>query len=264
MIIRAKDISRIAPRPDITIIRNAADFYVKIWNVPQERTSSFFYCYYNYTPDAAEIIVNDKSYMLGPEHFIIIPPELPHKLKQIAPFRHFFCHFLAGSPYSNLREIISVPAAPYAHYLELIRDPAKRNLAFYALLYSLLLEIPPEKMKATAAKDRKIEKVLQIIQNNPSESLSLEMLARQTNMSVSSLSHRFKKATGITPAQYVLQFRLELALLYLADTDGPGIEAIAEQCGFANRYHFSKQFKKQYGMAPGQMKRYMSKDKTSL
>ena len=119
-------------------------------------------------------------------------------------------------------------------------------------------------MKATAAKDRKIEKVLQIIQNNPSESLSLEMLARQTNMSVSSLSHRFKKATGITPAQYVLQFRLELALLYLADTDGPGIEAIAEQCGFANRYHFSKQFKKQYGMAPGQMKRYMSKDKTSL
>ena len=42
MIIRAKDISRIAPRPDITIIRNAADCYVKIWNVPHERTSSFF------------------------------------------------------------------------------------------------------------------------------------------------------------------------------------------------------------------------------
>ena len=67
MIIRAQDVSRVAPRPDITIIRNAADCYVKIWNVPEERTSRFFYCYYNYTPDAAEIIADNVNFRFDPD-----------------------------------------------------------------------------------------------------------------------------------------------------------------------------------------------------
>ena len=126
-------------------------------------------------------------------------------------------------------------------------------------MFALLLEIPSEKVAGAVIKDPQIEKAIQIIRKSPADQPSLELLARQTNMSVSSLSHRFKKATGLTPAQYALQFRLEYALIQLSDFDGPDIETIAELCGFSSRYHLSKQFKKQYGMAPGQMRRYLVK-----
>lgn len=253
---------RIIPRPEINIIRSASDYFVKKWKVPEERKSQFFYCYYNYTPNAAEVLANGKRYMLGPEHFIIIPPGLVHKLKQHAPFRHFFMHFVASSPYTKLDDIISIPSGPFLRYLEIFREPQKSNLAFYTLLFALLLEIPAEKVANPVIKDPAIEKAMQIIRKFPAEQPSLELLARQLNMSVSSLSHRFKKAVGLTPAQYALQFRLEYALIQLSDFDGPDIETISELCGFSNRYHFSKQFKKRYGMAPGQMRRYLLKNKS--
>ena len=260
----ARETLRIIPRPEITIIRSAIDYHVEKWNVPKERISKFFYCYYNYTPDAAEVSANGRDYMLGPDCFVIIPPDLPHQLKQYAPFRHLFFHFIANSPYNKLNEIISIPAAAYQKYLKLLRDDQKCNLAHYALLFDLLLEIPPEKLANATVKDREIELAMQIIRKSPANQPPLELLARQVNMSVSSLSHRFKKATGFTPAQYALQFRLEYALIQLSDAGGPDIETIAELCGFSSRYHLSKQFKKQYGMAPGQMRRYLHKEKSTF
>ena len=256
--------SRIVPRPEITIIRCNPDYAVEKWNVPPVREGMFFYCYYSYTPNAAEITANGTTHTLDNKNFIIIPPSLPHQIRQLAPFRHLFIHFVANTPYSNLKEIVSIPAEPFTALLDDTRDPLKQNLALYALLYSLLLQLPYDRMNIPTEKDREIERAIQIIRSNPAKPPSLEELAQQMNMSVSSLSHRFKKFTGMPPAQYALQFRLECVLILLADMDAPDMESIAEMCGFANRYHLSKQFKKHYGMAPGQMRRYLQRGKPVL
>ena len=254
--------SRIIPRPEVTIIRCNPDYAVGKWNVPPSREDVFFYCYYSYTPNAAKITANGVTHILGNENFIIIPPGLTHQIEQLAPFRHLFIHFVASTPFNNLKEIVSIPAAPHLSCLEDAKNPLKQNLALYSLLYRLLLELPYDRMNTPREKDRDIERVINIIRTNPAKTPLLEDLARQVNMSVSSLSHRFKDFTGLSPAQYALQFRLEYAFLLLADIDAPDIESIAEMCGFANRYHLSKQFKKQYGMAPGQMRRYLQKEKS--
>lgn len=51
-----------------------------------------------------------------------------------------------------------------------------------------------------------------------------------------------------------MERRLEKALLLLGD-DHIAIEDVALQTGFADRYHFSKAFKKRYGMTPVQMQK---------
>ena len=254
--------NRIIPRPEVNIIRCHCDYAVEKWNVPPERENKFFYCYYSYTPNAAIISANGRNYTLSPEHFVIIPPRLVHRPVQLSPFRHLFIHFIASTPYNNLKEIVTIPAKKHLHLLETVKDPLKQNLGFYTLLFNLLLELPYEQMNIRQENDNDIERAIQIIRTNPAKALSLETIARQINISVSSLSHRFKKVTGLSPAQYALQSRLEYAFLLLADLDSPNIESIAETCGFANRYHFSKQFKKQYGMAPGQMRRHLLKEKS--
>lgn len=130
------DTSRIVPRPEITIIRSAADFFVEKWNVPAFRKSKFFYCYCNCTPNAAEVTANGRSYMLGPEHCLIIPPDLLHELKQYAPFRHMFFHFIAGSPYTKINDVVSIPAEPFLKYLKIAGESLKVNLALYSLLFN--------------------------------------------------------------------------------------------------------------------------------
>ena len=51
----SRHITRIIPRPEITLIRSHPDYAVKKWDVPKTRLSKFFYCYYCFTPNAAKI-----------------------------------------------------------------------------------------------------------------------------------------------------------------------------------------------------------------
>lgn len=259
-----KNTLRMIPRPEITIIRSNVYYRVRRWNVPDERVSSFFYCYYSYTPGAAEVSANGKTHVLGPDRFIIIPAELPHKLKQNAPFDHMFMHFVANTPYNRLKDIISIDSSAFLGLLKSTLDSEKSCLALYSLLYALLLQIPQESMNDGLAKDSEMEKAMLMIRATPSHPLSLEKLANQLHMSVSSLSHRFKKAVGMSPAQYSLQFRLEYALIHLADVNAPDMDTIAEMCGFSNRYHFSKQFKKEYNISPGKMRRNLLNSKSNI
>lgn len=78
---------------------------------------------------------------------------------------------------------------------------------------------------------------------------TLEALARDYALSVSSLSHRFKALTGVSVMDYLLSCRIAAAKRYLTDTQ-LGIGQIVEQCGFSNSSNFSRTFKKLTGLSP--------------
>lgn len=60
----------------------------------------------------------------------------------------------------------------------------------------------------------------------------------------------FAGLTGSTPGQYIRQRRMEKAAHLLRGTRTP-IKAIAAACGYEDSFHFSKQFKRWRGRAPG-------------
>jgi len=81
-------------------------------------------------------------------------------------------------------------------------------------------------------------------------------LAEQSGMSRSNFSHRFKAVTGLSPAYYVQQVRLEEATHRLINSDLK-LEAIADQTGFADANHFCKVFRRRFHLSPGEFRRQM-------
>jgi AraC-like DNA-binding protein len=67
-------------------------------------------------------------------------------------------------------------------------------------------------------------------------------------VSESSLNHRFKEETGISPIARLIEIRLEFAKSLLLK--GEKLVNIADMTGFYDEYHLSKAFKKKFGISP--------------
>ena len=102
--------------------------------------------------------------------------------------------------------------------------------------------------------DPRIETVLRLIRDEPGREFELETLAQTANISVSHLRHLFKSQTGITPAQFVKQVRMERAEELLRTTF-LSVKEIMNRVGIPNQSYFSREFKKVYGLAPGEYRR---------
>jgi AraC family transcriptional regulator len=67
-------------------------------------------------------------------------------------------------------------------------------------------------------------------------------------------SRSFKRAFGESPHAFVIRRRLELAALYMLQTDVPLCD-VALRCGFSDQAHFSKQFRRANGLNPSAWRR---------
>ena len=64
------------------------------------------------------------------------------------------------------------------------------------------------------------------------------------------ISKIFKEETGESPINYLIKIRLEKARDILLKSSDSTIKNIANEVGYEDAYHFSKLFKKYYGISP--------------
>lgn len=96
-----------------------------------------------------------------------------------------------------------------------------------------------------------IARALRRIENHFAESLSVEMLAAEVNMSVSAFHHNFKAVTQTSPLQYLKRYRLHQARLMMLQ-DGMKASAAAVRVGYESPSQFSREFKRYFGVTPGE------------
>lgn len=98
-----------------------------------------------------------------------------------------------------------------------------------------------------------VENSLAYINEHFSEPLSLEQLARESNLSPYYFSRIFSSRTGFTPHQYLIATRLNSAK-FLLQAHGMSIKEIAFSCGFNSESSFCSTFRKWEHMTPGEFR----------
>jgi len=106
-----------------------------------------------------------------------------------------------------------------------------------------------ETAAAAAAIDRQIEQAIRFMSLHYAQPVSIEQLSRTLGYHRTHLSRMFKRTTGLSPKQYLMQIRLERAQKLLADTAMP-IDQVSVSAGFNDPLYFSKKFRSWAGVSP--------------
>ncbi|MCF6476960.1 helix-turn-helix transcriptional regulator, partial [Nonomuraea sp. MG754425] len=97
--------------------------------------------------------------------------------------------------------------------------------------------------------DERIRRALAIIAAEPGAAHSVASLARAVALSPSRFAHLFAEATGQTPMRAVRRARVRHAASLLEVTD-MDVGQVAAASGFVSPFHFSRAFRKEYGLPP--------------
>lgn len=96
--------------------------------------------------------------------------------------------------------------------------------------------------------DKTTEKIINYINLNLKEPLGIDSLSKEFNLSKHYLMRKFKKQTGYSIHNYVIQKRLIYALELMKSNSC--MYKIAEEVGFNEYSTFVRAFKKNYGISP--------------
>jgi AraC family transcriptional regulator len=102
--------------------------------------------------------------------------------------------------------------------------------------------------------EARVSRALRIIDDDPHEELTLDLLADEAGLSPYHFLRTFERSTGITPHQYVLRARLRKAALRLAD-EAERITDVAFDCGFGDISNFNRAFRGEFGVSPRTFRR---------
>jgi AraC family transcriptional regulator len=97
--------------------------------------------------------------------------------------------------------------------------------------------------------DQRLLRVLDYIEANYDQPLSLEALASQAGLSRYHFAAVFRRALGSSPHQHVREVRLRCSRTMLRSTERSILD-IALSCGFANASHFAAAFRAECGESP--------------
>ena len=96
--------------------------------------------------------------------------------------------------------------------------------------------------------------IINLLRENFFEHINLSDCAKQLNISYDYFQHKFKKLTGTSPQQFLIEQRLLFAEKLLIEGNSNCTE-IAYRCGFSTSAQFSAFFKRRFGQSPLQYKR---------
>lgn len=101
-----------------------------------------------------------------------------------------------------------------------------------------------------------VRAAIDYINRHITESITLNGISAEVDLSPNYFSHIFKKSVGISLWDYIIAKRVEIAMALLSDGCERNMIDIAGDCGFNNTANFNKMFRKVTGMTPSEFRRH--------
>jgi AraC-like DNA-binding protein len=179
--------------------------------------------------------------------------------KKLGLSDQFFVHFNLDYLFDKIKcDIYEIELTNYwTQELKLIEQDRLKNqnsIHFQSsikitglILYAL--QNLPAAVWETNTIDNRILKVIKYIEANLSSELTNSYLSSIVNLATNSFARLFRDSLHCSVQQYIQKKRIDAAiiLLHYSDTE---IDDIASKCGYYDRSHFSKIFKRITGIAP--------------
>ena len=141
---------------------------------------------------------------------------------------------------------------------EKIYDLLKQHLTLSLILF--ILDRTDKNISKSASNDERLYAIIEYINANIAQpELSINSIAAKFYISRSYLSAFFKKNMGITLSAYLRKIRLSNAAMQLASTNKKVMD-ISVDSGFNSLTTFLREFKKEYGISPSDMRQKTDKD----
>lgn len=127
------------------------------------------------------------------------------------------------------------------------------ELKYQGLLYLFLAKLAESSDKNIKSEDKNenhyVSKAIEFIQNNYSNFIKVSDISHYLCLNRTYLTSLFQKNLGMSPQQFLIQFRMTKAAELLTKTD-LSVADIARSCGYNDPLAFSKSFKKIKKMSP--------------
>lgn len=120
----------------------------------------------------------------------------------------------------------------------------------YTFLMEFIRNASPKTSDRRPEIDDRIQKLLPIMQSRACEPFELDYWAEQTGVSTYYFCRLFKRATQMTPMQFITLCRLQMSKQWLLDNKEMTIKEIAQKAGYPSISYFNKRFIEQEGMTP--------------
>jgi len=148
--------------------------------------------------------------------------------------------------------------------LRLIADPTDLRILGPSIVREILYRVlqgeqggPLRNLVLQDSSSHRIAGITRFLNENYTERLSIDDIARAAGMSTSALHHKFREVTSMSPLQYLKKVRLHHARTLMV-ARGLNASEVGFRVGYTNPSQFSREFKRLFGVPPGQLVKAMS------
>jgi len=132
------------------------------------------------------------------------------------------------------------------------------EMMFVDLLRRYLERLPADQRGWLAGlRDRFVGRALGLMHEHPAQAWTMEQVADRVGLSRSALHERFVQFIGLTPMQYLTNWRMQIASRLLTQSSAT-LASVALDAGYESEAAFSRAFKRAVGMPPSLWRRERS------
>ena len=249
-----------------------------------ETVSPFMRIYYLKQGEAV-LRFRDREVRMSPRHRYMVPAYTPHAYDSDTTVQLYYLFVLHRQARRNFLEDYDMPSQvrsneatqllfenychlypqlnlpagqsavgdryiSYRGYLQIFRGMEEyERLQLHGMVEILLSYFLKHSQSRKMAADPRIAGVMEYVSNHMSEQISVEQLADYACLTKSYLIRTFRQMMNVTPLQYVIRKKIQLAQKMLLESDSP-VSDIALAVGFRDTSYFIRQFRKHIGVTP--------------